>query len=156
MDIRSGPMGSDPRFLIALNGTIIFTAYVDNSGHELWRSDGTGLGTTMVRDIFPGPSSSNPCNYVVYKGLVYFQADDGMYVAALDVWDTQSLSNLCGPPAPFISCSLFSSAPSPCSCHDRCSFLSGPFVCVHDAHVLCTDMVPSCGCLTAPLLALGC
>ncbi len=81
-DIRSGPQGSDPRFLINLGGVVIFTAYVDNFGHEIWRSDGSGTTTTMVRDIFPGPSSSNPNNYVVYNGKVYFQADDGTYVCA--------------------------------------------------------------------------
>jgi ELWxxDGT repeat protein len=90
-DIRNGHLGSDPRFLTDFNGVLIFTAYVDDSGHELWRSSGTAATTTMIKDIFPGAASSNPCNYVVFNNKLYFQADDGMYVVGLAAGSTSAL-----------------------------------------------------------------
>lgn len=42
-----------------LNGTLLFPANGD-SGYELWKSDGTANGTTVLRDIVPGPGGHNP------------------------------------------------------------------------------------------------
>lgn len=35
MDIRSGPQGSDPRFITQMGDTVFFTAFVDGFGHEV-------------------------------------------------------------------------------------------------------------------------
>ena len=77
-DIRSGPQGSDPRFLINFNGIVVFTAYVDATGNEMYRSGGSAATTYLIKDIYPGPTSSNPSNYVVYNNRLYFQAEDPM------------------------------------------------------------------------------
>lgn len=42
-----------------LNGTLVFPA-VGESGYEFWKSDGTSSGTTVLRDIVPGPGGHNP------------------------------------------------------------------------------------------------
>ncbi|MBJ6762042.1 hypothetical protein JGU66_14810 [Myxococcaceae bacterium JPH2] len=48
-------------------------------GGELWKSDGTWLGTRMVKDIRPGAESSLPSGLVVLDGKLYFSADDGVH-----------------------------------------------------------------------------
>jgi ELWxxDGT repeat protein len=44
----------------AVGGRVAFDAFDGVHGWELWSSDGTPSGTAMVRDIWPGPESSNP------------------------------------------------------------------------------------------------
>lgn len=46
-------------------------------GVELWRSDGTEMGTYMVKDINPGAGSSVPSPLYKLGNKVYFFADDG-------------------------------------------------------------------------------
>jgi ELWxxDGT repeat protein len=55
-DINPGAADSRPFNLTNLNGTLIFAAFDAVSGTELWRSDGTAAGTTLVKDINPGPA----------------------------------------------------------------------------------------------------
>src|SRR6185503_5768607 len=40
-------------------GTMYLTGYDLSTGWELWKSDGTPGGTQLVKDIFPGPGSTN-------------------------------------------------------------------------------------------------
>jgi ELWxxDGT repeat protein len=48
-------------------------------GSELWMSDGTESGTTLVKDIDPGDAGSSPDWLAAVGGTVYFQADDGVH-----------------------------------------------------------------------------
>jgi ELWxxDGT repeat protein len=57
-----------------LGNTLIFWANDGVHGAELWVSDGTGGGTQMVRDIWPGSSSSNPYGFTVSGNRVFFFA----------------------------------------------------------------------------------
>ena len=59
-------------------------------GSELWRTDGTAAGTTLVRDIHTGNSSSSPMDLVATSNRVYFTADDGF--AGREVWSTDGTS----------------------------------------------------------------
>ena len=43
-----------PAHLTAFNGHLFFAANDGVNGPELWESDGTAAGTTMVTDINPG------------------------------------------------------------------------------------------------------
>lgn len=54
-------------------------AFPSSTGIELWRTDGTSVGTVMVADIFPGNGSSRPADFVAADGGVYFTADDGVH-----------------------------------------------------------------------------
>ena len=45
---------------IVHNGTMYFQASTNSTGIELWKSDGTTAGTSMVKDIVSGTSSSSP------------------------------------------------------------------------------------------------
>ncbi len=59
-------------------GNALLFAYDDGvNGTELWRSDGSIAGTSMLVDLAPGPTSGNVRNVVAWNGAVYFTADDG-------------------------------------------------------------------------------
>jgi trimeric autotransporter adhesin len=65
------------------NGTLFFTA-TNANGLELWKSDGTVAGTTMVKDIYPGPGSSTPEGLIKVGNLMFFIANNG--VNGKEVW----------------------------------------------------------------------
>ncbi|HEY7160256.1 MAG TPA: hypothetical protein VH815_03315, partial [Acidobacteriota bacterium] len=46
-------------------------------GNELWISDGTTIGTHLVKDINLGKYGSNPEHFFLFKDHVYFSADNG-------------------------------------------------------------------------------
>ena len=54
-----------------------FSADDGTDGQELWKSDGTADGTTMVKDIAPGSASSSPQSLTNVDGTLYFVANDG-------------------------------------------------------------------------------
>ncbi|MFC1583520.1 ELWxxDGT repeat protein [Candidatus Neomarinimicrobiota bacterium] len=62
---------------VEINGFVYFAANDGTNGWELWRSDGTKLGTRMVKDINPW-GSSNPRYLTEAGGTLFFQADDGI------------------------------------------------------------------------------
>jgi ELWxxDGT repeat protein len=58
-----------------LNGKIIFTGRSNAAGYELFISDGTEAGTTLLKDINPGGVSSDPgIDFVLMSGFIYFTA----------------------------------------------------------------------------------
>jgi ELWxxDGT repeat protein len=59
---------------VNIGGTLYFAASRSDVGSELWKSDGTAAGVTLVMDIRPGPSSSSPQNLTVVNGKLYFTA----------------------------------------------------------------------------------
>ena len=70
----------------ALGDTLIFAAGDAAGGVELWRSDGTEVGTFRLKDIEPGPASSDPMWFAAYNGKVYFGAYDG--ARGRELWAT--------------------------------------------------------------------
>ena len=59
---------------VEFGGLVYFNGCTASSGCELWRTDGTQSGTTIVKDIVAGPSSSNPFNLVVSGNKLFFVA----------------------------------------------------------------------------------
>jgi ELWxxDGT repeat protein len=71
------PTGSSsPEELTDVNGTLYFAASDGTHGDELWQSDGTEAGTTMVLDINDTDGSS-PEYLTNVNGTLFFAADDG-------------------------------------------------------------------------------
>jgi ELWxxDGT repeat protein len=60
-----------------LNGRVVFSAGEEVHGREIWQSDGTEAGTTMIADICPGTCTSVPRLLRAAGGALYFAADDG-------------------------------------------------------------------------------
>lgn len=78
---------SYPRGLTDLDGTLYFSASEDafsGAGRELWKSDGTSLGTVRVKDIHAGTASSSPDHLTNVNGALFFSADDGVH--GLELW----------------------------------------------------------------------
>ena len=69
-----------------LGGKIVFAADDGVYGSELWISDGTPEGTTLLSDIQPGSSGSAPGNFIVHNGKLYFTATTLQY--GVELWST--------------------------------------------------------------------
>jgi trimeric autotransporter adhesin len=79
-DIAAGTDASNPISKCVYNGYIYFGAAsgVSNTNRELWRSDGTDAGTTLVKDINPAANASgNPNGMIVFNNTLFFSANDG-------------------------------------------------------------------------------
>lgn len=89
-----------PEFMTALNGKVVYAADDYSSGRELWISDGTKAGTTLLKDINP-KGDANPVNpnrfidnvpsseaddFVVLSNKALFVADDGEH--GYELWAT--------------------------------------------------------------------
>ena len=82
-DINSGNgngLTSDPAYY-GIGNTVYFIADDGTSGFELWKTDGTSSGTTMVKDINSGSASSiincmsgnnKNWNCVIFNNNFYF------------------------------------------------------------------------------------
>ncbi|MBI4404160.1 MAG: hypothetical protein HY537_08365 [Deltaproteobacteria bacterium] len=68
-----------PYNLTNVNGVVFFGANDGLNGHELWRSDGTTVGTVMVKDIYPGAQGSGPRWLTSMNGVLFLQATDGSH-----------------------------------------------------------------------------
>lgn len=79
-DIRSGPfsglVSAGPMPAVAFNGHFYFAAAADAQGFDLWRTDGTAEGTTLVRDF---NSESPPDSYQVLNDVLYLTAANGLF-----------------------------------------------------------------------------
>jgi ELWxxDGT repeat protein len=83
-----GPIAShnsnfDP-LLTATGDAVFLRGQALETGVELWTSDGTAAGTGMVRDLYPGSSSSTPDGFYAHHDLVYFRAKDDVH--GVELW----------------------------------------------------------------------
>lgn len=82
---------SDKQYFAELNGFIYFGAAEPVNGAELWKSDGTEAGTTLVANIDTSEAivpnfGSNPAFLYEYNGAVYFSAQRP--VDGRELWKT--------------------------------------------------------------------
>lgn len=77
---------SSPSQLTPAGDALYFVCNDIEHGTELWVSDGSGAGTRLLKDIFPGPGSSAPQELTPLGAFVYFTAEDGTGTAGL--WRT--------------------------------------------------------------------
>lgn len=78
IDLNPGPAPSYPLSLATgPDGYLYFAAEDGTHGRELWRA-AAGVAE-LVKDIMPGPASSEPKFIVAFDGEVYFAADDGTF-----------------------------------------------------------------------------
>ena len=70
------------------NGGLYFAAATssDANGVELWRSDGTGTGTALFANLYPGSSSGSPRWLTPSGQTLFFQASNSSHGAEL--WKT--------------------------------------------------------------------
>ena len=94
-NINPGPYDGAKEFYqtpVVMNGKIYFIGSASASGNELWKTDGTTTGTTMVKDIHTGTSGG--CDFTehftVMGNKIYFAADNGSH--ALELWVSDGTS----------------------------------------------------------------
>ena len=90
-DIKVGGGSSYPyNFSKSYGGFIYFSANDGIIGAELWRTDGTLAGTTLVKNICAqGNSGSYPSNFTVLGTQLIFQANnDSIYGNNYELWQT--------------------------------------------------------------------
>ncbi|MEM8532496.1 MAG: ELWxxDGT repeat protein [Chloroflexota bacterium] len=78
-DIDTRPQNrayGNPHDFTAVGDTIYFAVTDETNGQELWRTDSTTEGTTIVRDIAPlfEYGDSQPQNFVSFNGILFFSA----------------------------------------------------------------------------------
>ncbi len=70
-----------------MNGKVYFRGKSPAEGIELWSTDGTPIGTGIVKNINPGNADSEPDNgFVIYNNELYFSANDG--TTGRELWKT--------------------------------------------------------------------
>ncbi len=67
-----GATGIYPADAVSLNNVSYFAADYGAHGKELWRSDATPAGTSMVRDVVPGATGSDATNLTIVGGAILF------------------------------------------------------------------------------------
>ncbi|HPB32592.1 MAG TPA: hypothetical protein PLB62_14150, partial [Candidatus Sumerlaeota bacterium] len=70
-DINTREGGSSPASFAEMNGAVFFTAKNVEHGRELWKTDGSGPGTKLIKDILPGNAGSSPYQIVNANGILY-------------------------------------------------------------------------------------
>jgi ELWxxDGT repeat protein len=89
-DINAGTLGGvenvDANNMAQLNGNLFFAANDGTNGTELWVSDGTSAGTSLLKNINSGSASSHPKNFINIAGIIFFTANDG--VNGIELWKT--------------------------------------------------------------------
>ena len=83
----------NPGNLIKFNDKVIFSAETVENGREIWISDGTTTGTTILKDIVLGSGSSSPSSLVKFNSHIYFTVGnklwrtDGTTIGTVEVLD---------------------------------------------------------------------
>lgn len=71
-----GPLNSYPYYFNVIDGTLYFSA-TNSAGRELWQTDGTEEGTTLVADVLPGTDNGFVNNIERVGETVLFAAAEG-------------------------------------------------------------------------------
>ncbi len=87
-DIYPGSSGANASEFVAFGDKVLFRANDGVNGQELWVTDGTAEGTTLVKDIYPGTNNNSgyPQHLTVFGDQVIFSANDA--VNGNEVWTT--------------------------------------------------------------------
>ncbi|MEZ4705621.1 MAG: hypothetical protein R3A44_00360 [Caldilineaceae bacterium] len=90
-DIFPGIQGSNPRGLLVVNDRLFFSASniasSEENNRELWQSNGTTGGTSIVKDIVPGIKGSFPDYFTKIDNRVIFSANTPEFGSELWISD---------------------------------------------------------------------
>ena len=68
------------------NDKVFFSGFTIANGIELWVSDGTDAGTSLIKNIASGAANSTPGDFYVFNNILFFTADDG--INGRELWKT--------------------------------------------------------------------
>ena len=73
-------VGSAPAFFVPVGSNVFYFKANDGiHGTELWHSDGTSAGTTLVADIAASSANADPGSLVNVNGTLFFSATDSVH-----------------------------------------------------------------------------
>ena len=75
--LNVGFLNTSGRDYIINNQTLYFNGLTNSNGYELWKTNGTVGGTSLIKDIKIGTASSGPSYLTWCNNKLYFSADDG-------------------------------------------------------------------------------
>lgn len=78
-DIATNEQGTNISAYVPMGSYVLFQGVDLAHGHELWRSDGTPWGTSLLKDIWPGPTTGASSNMARAGNLCFFSANSGNY-----------------------------------------------------------------------------
>jgi ELWxxDGT repeat protein len=78
--------------LAPLGDSLLFAADDGTHGGELWSDDVATGATQMVADINPGSAGSDPHDFVLFGGEVYFAANNGATPLTSQLWKSDGTS----------------------------------------------------------------
>ena len=78
-DIYHGPGSSNIYNLIGGDTTVYFTADDGKHGMEIWKSNGTKEGTSLIKNITPDINSTYPGNMVTVHNELFFTINDALW-----------------------------------------------------------------------------
>jgi ELWxxDGT repeat protein len=84
------PNSSFPSSFYAFGSQVLFRAETA-LGQELWVTNGTAEGTTLLKDINTVSTHSSPRFFTEFNGMVYFSANDG--INGTELWVTNGTAN---------------------------------------------------------------
>src|SRR5438270_9048422 len=73
IDINKSPRGMSDGVPVTVGSYAYFSGSDGVSGSELWRSDGTLAGTSLVKDIVPGAGGSSVVPLINVSGNLFFK-----------------------------------------------------------------------------------
>src|SRR5665213_2779963 len=77
---------------VAIKGEMYFSATDSVHGSQLWESDGTSSGTTMLTNINASHGGLNPKSLTAVGNTLYFSASDGK--DGLQLWSSNGTSTV--------------------------------------------------------------
>jgi ELWxxDGT repeat protein len=97
LDANGNGYGSSPYQMFEYNETLYFSADDSTHGRELWQTDGTVTGTSLVANINPGSGSSSPQYFTMLGDIMYFTANDATTGSEIWTYDTNSPASTSNP-----------------------------------------------------------
>jgi trimeric autotransporter adhesin len=84
------PYSGNPNNFASADGVVYFAASGGNETHEIWKTDGTVAGTTMIKDIYSGIQGYALTNFITMSGNLYFTVYGG--ASGNELWKSDGTS----------------------------------------------------------------
>jgi trimeric autotransporter adhesin len=84
------PYSGNPGNFTSANGIVYFAASSGNETHEIWKTDGTVAGTTLIKDIYSGIQGYALSNFITLNGILYFTVYGG--ASGNELWKSDGIA----------------------------------------------------------------